>query len=641
LRKREEGRRQRRLELLMRHVVPGGERISAAPACGIMAYVGPEEAHPFLMEGLRILQNRGYDSAGMASIGAGGMVTTKYASSASTNDAVAKLGREVGRHAGHRVGIAHTRWATHGAKTDRNAHPHCDERRQVAVVHNGIIDNASELRAELEAAGVHFASETDTEVVAQLMGRAMSGGKTLQEAILAAIEKMQGTWGLVALSLRESGTLVAAARGSPLVVGIGNGCTFISSEVTAFSRYAREYIVLRDDEVAVVTAEGHSLEQARAELSPESVAALTPAPFPHWTIKEIVEQPEAISRCLSYGSRFAGMDNVRLGGLDLQQASLSNVRNLVITGCGSSYFAAQFGARVVRNIGGLDTVAVVDASELTGADFPRHNAALLVLSQSGETKDCHRALTLADDLGVFSFSIVNVVRSLIARHTGCGVYMHAGRENGVASTKSFSCQIVALSLVALWFAQANGVPEGRRRRLIEDLQRLPTVVGMVLSQVRQQCAQIAKRVALAQSAFILGRGYAEPIAYESALKVKEITYIHAEGYAGGALKHGPFALIEEGTLIFLIILEDEHLRFMRTVASEVRARGAYVVAITNSRTVAADRELVDEAIIVRHDGLLTAYLAVLPMQLIAYETALLRGHDPDFPRHLAKTVSVD
>jgi len=314
------------------------------------------------------------------------------------------------------------------------------------------------------------------------------------------------------------------------------------------------------------------------------------------------------------------------------------IHHMILTGCGTSFFAAQLGARIMRSLNAFETVQVFDSAEVTRDSFPKNGGGVCLISQSGETKDVHRALIQAEDLGLPRLSVVNAVGSLIARTTNCGVYLNAGREHAVASTKAFTSQVTVLSLIALWFAQQRNIEETKRRQLIESLHRLPTNMGMVM-RVLDRCREIAKRMVDAKHAFVLGKGFSEPIAYEGALKIKEITYMHAEGYSGGALKHGPFALIEKGTPIILIILDDQHAGLMRTAAEEVRARGAFTVVITNSPVLA--KHIADEVVVIPSNGMLTALLAVVPLQMIAYEISVMRGHDPDKPRNLAKAVTVD
>ncbi|OQR88761.1 glucosamine-fructose-6-phosphate aminotransferase, isomerizing, partial [Thraustotheca clavata] len=453
------------------------------------------------------------------------------------------------------------------------------------------------------------------------------------------------------------GKVIVARNGSPLCIGYGSNSMYIASETTAFSRHTKRFLSLQDGEIAVVKCDSAELNPqesnegtlqrfptSRLGTAPDVKVRLSPAPFPHWTIREIIEQPKAVASALGYGGRVSD-DHVYLGGLEAEKDKMLKIKHLLISACGTSLNAAKYGAKLMRTLGSFDTVSTEDAAETTNERLPRHEGGILVVSQSGETKDVHRVLQLQHAQDLPMFSVVNAVGSLIARTTRCGVYLNAGRENAVASTKAFVTQVTVLGLIAAWFAQNR--PEVNRSKLdelIQSLHRLPITIGMAL-RTRAQCAEIAQKLMPSEHLFVLGKGYAEPIAYEGALKIKEITYLHAEGYSGGALKHGPFALIEgnEGqfgpTPIVLIVLDDEHGTLMKTAAEEVRARGAYTIIITDNPAMC---EGIGDAIIpIPNNGPMTALLASVPLQLIAYELAVKRGINPDVPRNLAKAVTVD
>lgn len=608
--------------------------------CGIIGFVGNEDCVNYLLDGLSILENRGYDSAGIATLGKDDtMIVSKYASkNASSADAIARLRDEAVRHVGHATGIGHTRWATHGAKTDTNAHPHTDAKKRVSVVHNGVIENYAELKKKLSEKGIPFISETDTEVIAQLIGAALDEGMDLQLAVTHTLRQLEGTWGLAIVSPLLPHAIIVARNGSPLCIGLAEGKAFVASEPAAFGMVTRDFISLENGEMATVRTDRSGLDLTRLEKAPEDTIATSPAPHPHWTIKEILEQPEAVHRTLNYGARLAGEDGVKLGGLDQYADELTTINHLVIAACGTSYHAGLYGAMAMRAMKSFTTVQVVDASEITQHHFPTEGAGLLVLSQSGETKDTHRAVVLAQNLGIPVFSVINAVGSLIARTTKCGVYLNAGREHAVASTKAFVTQVTALEMISVWFAERRGKELSRRRATVENLRRLPTNLQITL-QTRSACEEIARHLVNADHAFILGKGPGESIAREGALKIKEITYVHAEGYPGGALKHGPFALISEGTPVILIILDDAHANLMRTAAEEVRARGAHTIVITDNMNLAEG--IADDVASIPRDGTLTALLATIPLQMIAYELAVLKGINPDKPRNLAKAVTVD
>jgi glucosamine--fructose-6-phosphate aminotransferase (isomerizing) len=385
---------------------------------------------------------------------------------------------------------------------------------------------------------------------------------------------------------------------------------FVASEPSAFVQHTKEYIALENGEIAVIRPENHTLNLARVELAPNEQIETNPFPYEHWTLKEIMEQPQSISRSLNYGGRFKDELSVKLGGLDDNISVLQTVTHLVVCACGTSFHAGLMGAYYMRLLGSFETVQVVDAAEMTMDMIPKKGGGLLVLSQSGETKDVHRCVVMAQQFNVPTFSIVNVVGSLIARSTKIGVYLNVGREHAVASTKAFTGQVVVLALVAIWFAQIKGVEAVKRKNTVESLHRLPIAMGMALN-LREVCKKAAITISKATSCFVLGKGLAEPIAREGALKIKEISYIHAEGTSGGALKHGPFALIDHGTPIILIILDDQHAHLMKTAAEEVRARGAKTIVITNEPKLVT--KIADEIIKIPSNNDMTALLSVIPL----------------------------
>jgi glucosamine--fructose-6-phosphate aminotransferase (isomerizing) len=641
----------KRIETICKHLQPlvhnKCDNISLENVCGIIAYIGNDAAAKYLHEGLSILQNRGYDSAGITTISKNGeLVTTKYASKGTTSDAIDKLMDTLNYHEKNTIGIAHTRWATHGPKTDYNAHPHHDQSNRIALVHNGIIENSNELKEELIQHGVHFRSETDTEVIVQLIGFYLNTENCdIMTAVRKALSRLLGTWGVVILDKNNPNELIAAKNGSPLLIGQGQNQMFIASESSAFNHYTKEYISLENGEIVVVKANSHSLDQSRVEHAPAENIKLTPDPYPHWTIKEILEQPEAISRSLNYGGRFIDELTVKLGGLEEQKNVLKSIKHLIISACGTSLYAAHYGAGLMRSFQCFESVQVVDAAELGHEHFTNNNGSngLLVLSQSGETKDVHRVLIMAEELNIPIFSVVNIVGSLIARTTKCGVYLNAGREMAVASTKAFTCQVTVLALITVWFTQIKNIDsqEQKRRNMINSLHRLSTNVGMILNKIGKKCRQVALKLENADHCFILGKGLSYSIAMEGSLKIKEISYLHAEGYSGGALKHGPFALIDQevSTPVILIILDDIHFQFMCTAAAEVKTRGAHVIVITDVINLKSD--IADDIIYISNNGMLTSLLAIIPLQLIAYELAVIKKINPDKPRNLAKAVTVD
>jgi len=646
---------------------------NTAKACGIMGMVSTnEEVVDYLLEGLTILQNRGYDSAGIATITSNdtdantSLLCTKYASRGSTSDSLSLLSSECPTiHKQNKCGIAHTRWATHGAKTDNNAHPHCDYLNRIAVVHNGTIENCTEIKNELKAKGITFKSETDTEVIANLIGYyldeiKLDPGKYLVDAkdeiatvFELALNRLDGSWGLALVANKNPNKIYAARNGSPLMIGLDseNHRNFIASEHTAFAKYTRDYIALNEKEIAVITADDIGIDDVKSRI--QSVIGFdkedyetSPDPFPTWTEKEIMEQPKAIAKALQSGARLSYDGDVALDGLTANIERLQEIKNLVITGCGTSLNAGLYAKRLMEYLNSFDTIQLVDSAEVVNDTFPsgttRDKTGVLAISQSGETKDVINALKIAESFELPTFSVVNAIGSAIARQTDACVYCHAGRENAVASTKAFTSQVTVLSLIAAWFSQLQNRDGNKYRgkQLIDSLHRLHTYVGAAIHNTKQKCMDIASYIEDASHIFVLGKGFGECIAYEGALKIKEITYIHAEGYSGGALKHGPFALIDEEVPVIMIILDDEHSRVMVTNAHEIEARGGKMIYITDNKQLLHGLTQQDRIIEIPKNGPLTALLAVIPLQLIAYYLAIARGVDPDKPRNLAKAVTV-
>ncbi len=531
--------------------------------------------------------------------------------------------------------------ATHGGKTDENAHPHTDSSGKIALAHNGILNNANELRRVLQAEGHVFTSQTDTEVIVKLIGKYYEEGNkngkmSLKEATEIALDRCVGTWGLAIVCTDTPDEMVVACNGSPLVIGMGADRTFVASETSAFNRYTKNFISMKDGEIGVLHADGRTLDLSRKQVAPDQQVKLSPEPYAHWTLKELTEQPQAIAQSLNFGGRMSH-DRVILSGLDRNEVKMSKIKHMTLSACGTSLNAAKYGEKLMKQLGSFDSVTSIDAAETETKDFPRSDTVektgLIVVSQSGETKDVHRVVVNAMKQGITALSVVNAVGSLIARTTKMGVYCNAGRENAVASTKAFTTQVTVLTLIAIWFKECRDRIAGTTQsieveRVKDAVMRLPISMGIALKTCRKQCKEIAERLKEKEHCFVLGKGYAEPVAQEGALKIKEMCYLHAEGYSGGALKHGPFALIEGkdgkfgATPIIMFILDDQHAHHMISAAEEVKARGAELIIITDKPSLA--RDLDDNPIVIPQNGHLTALTGVIPLQLIAYELALLR-----------------
>jgi glucosamine--fructose-6-phosphate aminotransferase (isomerizing) len=622
--------------------------------CGITAYLGEKNASLVILEGLTILQNRGYDSAGISTINnKNQIITTKSASQETTCDSIKYLSNSLHFHEDNNIGIGHTRWATHGPKTDINAHPHNDCTQRFSVVHNGVIENHNIIRNFLSEHRINCISGTDTEVIVQLIYYYSSTGLGFEDSVKSTVSKLEGTWGIVIIDSQTPNTIIVARHGSPILLGIGQDEIFVGSEVSAFQKHTRQYISLNNNEIAILkynneANKGNKIEMIlsengvnnRIKVAETEEILTTPDPYPHWTIKEINEQPNAITFALNNGGRIIDNGEVVLGGLNRNKESLLKIKNIIIIGCGTSRHAGLFISGIMRSLCGFSSVQVVDASEFDMSYInDTKNVGILALSQSGETKDVMRCLEMVssrDDIPIFS--VVNSVGSQIARTTNCGVYLNAGREVAVASTKAFTSQIVVLSLISIWYGQNRGIHAKKRTDLTEDLKRLSILYKQVLSSttIDNSCNTAAEYLKSHNTCFILGKGLASTIAYEGALKIKEIGYLHAEGYPGGALKHGPFALIENGTPIILILLKDSDCSYMESTISEVKSRKAYTIIITDI----SDFNEGDINIHIPSNGTLTSLIAVVPLQLIAYKLSISKGINPDKPRNLAKTVTV-
>src|SRR5881296_94869 len=510
--------------------------------CGIVGYVGSRDAAPILLEGLARLEYRGYDSAGVAVLNGGGVETRKLAGRVAALGAV--LARTPVRGA---CGIGHTRWATHGAPTERNAHPHTDCTGALALVHNGIIENADLLRMQLERAGHRFATETDTETLAHLIEAA--AGDTLEERVIAALALVEGTYGLAVISEADPRKIVVARRGSPLLIGVGVGEYLVASDASAVLAHTRSVVYLDDGDVAVLTPEGYRVLDRDARPQNRLVDdldwdldTLALGSHAHFMLKEICEQPETIRHTLR--GRLVGVDGTaRLNGLNLSPGQCARIRRIVIVACGTSWHAGLVGRSILEELTGIP-VEVEYASEFRYRRPLRVAGTLTIaISQSGETADTLEAIRAARAAGSMVVGLVNVVGSSIARQADGGIYLHAGPEIGVASTKAFTWQVVALALVGLYFAWQRGLTEEQGREVARALQRLPELVERILAKAGD-VERIAERMMRATNVLYLGRGYNFPVALEGALKLKEISYIHAEGYPAAEMKHGPIALID-------------------------------------------------------------------------------------------------
>jgi glucosamine--fructose-6-phosphate aminotransferase (isomerizing) len=612
--------------------------------CGIVGYLGMDsDAVSAVLSGLDLLQNRGYDSCGMSIIEAGEIRTHKFAST-NTNNALSLLHASVETHSEATVAIGHTRWATHGSKTDINAHPHHDSNDRITLVHNGIIENFFELKTQLISLGHTFKSATDTEIIAVLIGSFLDKGLEVTEAINEAVACLKGTWALVILHRDYPRRMWAVRNGSPLLLGTNTHCIMLASEAIAFNRYANQYIVLKDHIVLEIKRNGMKFEFNKNLQKYESKIHLcdkvetSPAPWPHWMLKEIMEQPESIVRAINNGGRIASETTVKLGGLDAFRTELSTIDHLILLGCGTSYHAGLWALDVFKGLHCFDTVALYDGADFGMKDVPnKGKTAAVLLSQSGETKDLQRCIQVIREGGLFSIGVVNVIDSFIARETTCGVYLNAGREVAVASTKSFTNQCVVLALIAVWFSQEKGTCEEKRRKIIADLHQLPLQMAYSISpEVRTLCKNHSAVLCQSTSSFLLGKGKEEAIAKEGALKIKEISRIHAEGYSTSALKHGPFGLLEPALPVIILDIGEDFREKTTNAIQEVDAREAHIIILSDN---IKDPPVC--GVMIEYNETFGGILANACLQLVAYFCACHKEISPDYPRNLAKVVTVE
>ncbi len=607
--------------------------------CGIVGYVGDKIATPVLIDGLKRLEYRGYDSAGVAVMNGKGVETRKAAGKISRLESVIDASPPLGT-----LGIGHTRWATHGPPTVGNAHPHVSTDRSIAVVHNGIIENATVLKAGLEARGFVFTSDTDTEVLAHLIEAAYAGN--LEAAVIEALRQVEGTYGIAVISSKEKDKIVAARKGSPLLVGLGDGEFFIASDASAILAYTRNVVYLDDGDVAVITRDGYKVLDLDAVILDKPVSRIDwdleqieRGGYPHFMLKEIFEQPTTVENTMR-GRLILEEGFSKLGGLNISKEDLLKVDNIIITACGTSWHSALIGEMMIEELCRIP-VEVEYASEFRYRNpIVTPTTLCIVISQSGETADTLAAMREAKRRGARTLGLVNVVGSTIAREDDGGIYLHAGPEIGVASTKAFSSQVVALALFTLKLARLRNLSVARGREIAQALARLPEQIQSILDRA-EEVEALAEEFKRATNFLYLGRGYNFPAALEGALKLKEISYIHAEGYPAAEMKHGPIALIDEMMPVVCIAPHDSVFEKITSNIQEVKARKGTIIAITTRDEPSLAGKLDYEFRIPETIDLLTPILASVPLQLLAYYIAVKRGCNVDQPRNLAKSVTVE
>lgn len=610
--------------------------------CGIVGYIGSREAFPILIKGLKRLEYRGYDSAGVALLN-GELTIYKKAGKVSELEKITN-----GQKVAANIGIGHTRWATHGEPNDTNAHPHISQSGELAIIHNGIIENYASVKAELQKRGYTFQSDTDTEVLVNLIEEVRKEFPELEDAVRVALNQVVGAYAIVVIDRSNPDQLIAARKGSPLVIGIGDNEFFIASDASPIIEYTKNVIYLDDQEYGVINRDGsYTIKTLGNVKKTPSIQALEMSlemiekgGFEHFMLKEIYEQPKVIADCLR-GRMNASQGWIKLGGLSEYINRIDNAERFLITACGTSWHSGLIGEYLIEDLARVP-VEVEYASEFRYRNpIINETDVVMAISQSGETADTLAAIDLAKSKGALIYGICNVIGSSIARASHAGSYTHAGPEIGVASTKAFSTQITIMTLIALQIAQEKGsIPTSRLRQILYELENIPKKIEETL-QLDSQIRELAEQYKDARNFLYLGRGYNFPVALEGALKLKEISYIHAEGYPAAEMKHGPIALIdEEMPVVFLATNQSAYEKIVSNV-QEVKARKGKIIAVVHKGDTML-RDLADHIIEVPEtEEVLSPLISIVPLQLLAYHIAILRGCNVDQPRNLAKSVTVE
>ena len=608
--------------------------------CGIVGYIGNKNAILVGLDGLKRLEYRGYDSAGMAALGKADKLYCEKLTGR-VNNLEQKLNNQ---NIDSNIAIMHTRWATHGKPTTKNAHPHWDCKKEIFVVHNGIIENYKALKDKLEKEGHKFISETDTEVLSHLIEKFFRGN--LEEAVRRALKLVRGTYGLAVISKKEPNKIVAARNSSPLLVGIGKNEHIVASDASAVIGYTKNVVYLNDGEIGVITPSDFQILTLDKQPVKKDVQELEwdikeaeKGGLDHFMLKEIFEQPEALENAMR-GRLIIKEGLAKLGGLESVEKRLRKIKRIIIIACGTSYHAGLIGEHMLEEYAGIPTEIEYASEFRYRKPVLNKDTAIVAISQSGETADTLAALREAKRKGVLTLGIVNVVGSSIARETDAGIYNHAGPEIGVASTKAFTSQLSILALLALFLGRQRQMSLVMGKRVAEELNQIPFLVEKILAK-DNDIERLAKKYCQFNNFLYIGRKYNYPVALEGALKLKEISYIHAEGYGAGEMKHGPIALIDENFPTIAVVPSDSVYEKMISNIEEIKARSGPIIAIATYGNKRIDR-LVDEVIYIPKTlEMLTPILSVIPLQLFAYHCGVLRGCDVDKPRNLAKSVTVE
>ena len=607
--------------------------------CGIIAILSKNKLNDMIYNCLIQLKNRGYDSCGVSSIINNNIIINKYASD--KINSFDKLKDNMGNHLDSSISIAHTRWATHGGKTDLNSHPHLSFNNKICLVHNGIIENYLELKLKLQKENYKFKSSTDTEVIVNLLEYEYLKCNDIMLSLKKTITQLEGSWGLVFFCIDNPKTLFCTRSGNPLLIGSSDNNIIVSSEISGFNNNVNNYFILKNNDICLINLLNNKLiintEEIYEKIKLEYQKPYKlPDNFNHWTLKEIYEQPESIERAMSIGSRILKNDKIKLEGFDSFKNELLKIDNLILLGCGTSYFAGLYSIDSFKELSNFNTVQIFDGADFNVKDIPKIGVSgCIFLSQSGETKDLHRCINICKEINIIKIGVINVQDSMIARETDCVCYLNAGKEFSVASTKSFTSQVIILTLIAIWFAQNRDINLIKRIEYINDLKKLNVDFKKCIKNSEKIIPEIINLFDNENSCFILGKGSCEAIAKEGSLKIKEISYIHAEGYSTSSLKHGPFALLDKNFPVIILGTVNNNFRKVMNAYEEVKTRDAKIIFIS-------DKELnLDNLIRIPNNKTFKNLLCIIPIQMIAYNLSINRNINPDTPKNLAKVVTVE
>ena len=607
--------------------------------CGIVGILSNTILKEIIYNCLIQLQNRGYDSCGIASIINNKFIINKFASDDNTM-AFNKLYLFIKNHYNSNISISHTRWATHGAKTDVNSHPHLSFNNKICLVHNGIIENYKKIKNKLIEKGYEFKSDTDTEVIVNLLEYEYILSNNIMNAFKKTINQLKGTWSISFLLLEQPNKLFNTRNGSPLLIGINDNIAIVTSEQSGFNNKISDYFILNNNDICILTLKNNKINVYTENKYIYKKIIFNfenklPSKYKHWTIKEINDQSESI--CIK--NRLSLNNKVKLSGLNIIKNKLLKIKNIILLGCGTSFLAGLYSTHIFKELCNFNTINIIDGADFNINDVPKiGKTACILLSQSGETKDLHRCIDICNKNNIITIGVVNVRDSMIAREVDCVCYLNAGKEIAVASTKSFTSQIIVLSLIAIWFSQNNNINNINNINYINDLRKLNIDIENTIKISNNIIPNILNCFNNKNSCFILGKGKCEAIAKEGALKIKEITYIHAEGYSTSSLKHGPFALLEKDFPVIMLGPIDENYTKVMNAYEEIKTRGSKIIFITDKNIELNDN---NHLIKIPHNNTFNSLLCIIPIQLLAYYISIKKGINPDMPKNLAKVVTVE